>query len=141
MKALQRLHERAVVVTRESTYGHGPTFCGSILLKLPSWPRVSTTASTRPTRSTGARERGTPVGPPPPASAWGPDHYDVIQDGRDIGRIFKPRACAPPQPWECAITGAIVKPSHGFAATGDEAKAKFAETWALVVGAHSMTAG
>jgi len=27
------------------------------------------------------------------------------------------------------ITGAIVKPSHGFAATCDEAKAKFAETW------------
>jgi len=28
-----------------------------------------------------------------------------------------------------AITGAIVKPSHGFCVTLDEAKAKFAETW------------
>src|SRR5215510_12809067 len=35
----------------------------------------------------------------------------------------------PDEPLMWTITGAIVKPSHGFAATCDEAKAKFAETW------------
>jgi len=36
------------------------------------------------------------------------------------------------RPWEWAITGAVVMPhlpSHGFCATLDEAKAKFAKTW------------
>ena len=64
----------------------------------------------------------------------GPDDYDVIDaDGRDIGRIFRPGAGVPPErPWMWTITGAIVAPnlpSHGFAATLDEAKTKFAETW------------
>jgi len=67
------------------------------------------------------------------SGTWGPDDYDVIDgQGRDIGRISKPRAGVPPDhPWEWAITGAAVMPhlaSHGFCATRDEAKAKFAET-------------
>jgi hypothetical protein len=49
------------------------------------------------------------------SGTWGRDDYDVIQDGRDIGRIFKPKV------W--TITGSIVKPSHGFATSLDEAKA------------------
>jgi hypothetical protein len=56
----------------------------------------------------------------------------VIQDGRDIGRIFKPRAGVPPDhPWMWTITGAVAPrlPSHGFCASLDEAKAKFAEIW------------
>jgi hypothetical protein len=68
------------------------------------------------------------------SGTWGPDDYDVIDsNGRDIGRIFKPSAGAPedhPRMW--TITGAVVAPrlpSHGFCATLDEAKAKFAETW------------
>jgi len=68
------------------------------------------------------------------SGTWGPDDYDVIDSqGRDIGRISKPRAGVPPDhPWEWAITGAVVMPhfpSHGFCATREEAKAKFAETW------------
>jgi len=68
------------------------------------------------------------------SGAWGPDDYDVIDSqGREIGRIAKPRAGVPPDhPWEWAITDAVVMshlPSHGFCATRDEAKAKFAETW------------
>jgi hypothetical protein len=46
VNALQRLHERAAAVTRESI-GHGPTFCGSIPLRLRNWPFVNTTARTR----------------------------------------------------------------------------------------------
>jgi len=68
------------------------------------------------------------------SGTWGPDDYDVIDSqGRDIGRISEPRAGVPPDhPWEWAITGAVVMPhfpSHGFCATREEAKAKFAETW------------
>jgi hypothetical protein len=68
------------------------------------------------------------------SGTWGLDDYDVIDSrGRDIGRISKPRTGAPTdRPWEWAITGAVVMPqlpSHGFCATRDEAKAKFAETW------------
>ena len=52
------------------------------------------------------------------SGTWGPDDYDVIDSqGRDIGRISKPRAGVPPDhPWEWAITGAVVMPhlrSHG----------------------------
>jgi hypothetical protein len=67
------------------------------------------------------------------SGTWGPDDYDVFQDGRDIGCIFKPRAGAPEGlPWMWTITGAVVMPhllSHGHCASLDEAKAKFAETW------------
>ena len=67
------------------------------------------------------------------SETWGPDDYDVIQNGRGIGRIFKPRAGVPPDHyWMCSITGAVVMPhlpSHGFCASLDEAKAKFVETW------------
>jgi hypothetical protein len=52
------------------------------------------------------------------SGTWGPDDYDVIWEGRDIGRIFKPRAGVPPDhPWMWTITGAVVAPrlpSHGF---------------------------
>ena len=57
----------------------------------------------------------------------------MIQGGRDMGRIFKPKAGAPPDhPWMWTITAAVVAlrpPSHGFCASLEEAKAKFAETW------------
>jgi len=57
----------------------------------------------------------------------------IDTNGRDIGRIFKPRAGVPADhPWMWTITGAVVAPrlpSHGFCASLDEAKAKFAETW------------
>ena len=57
----------------------------------------------------------------------------IDADGRDIGRIFRPGAGVPSErPWMWTITGAVVAPTvsnHGFAATLDEAKAAFAETW------------
>jgi hypothetical protein len=71
------------------------------------------------------------------SGTWGPDDYDVIQDGRDIGRIFKPRAGAPDgTPWMWTITGAIVTPSHGFCASLDEAKAEFAKAWRAWLALH-----
>jgi hypothetical protein len=68
------------------------------------------------------------------SGTWGPDDYDVIQDGRDIGGVFSmpALACLPIGPWMWTITRAVMMPalpSHGFCASLDEAKAKFAETW------------
>ena len=67
------------------------------------------------------------------SGTWGPDDYDVIHNGRDIGRIFKPGAgISPDNRWMLTITGALDVPrlpSHGFCASLNEAKAKFAETW------------
>jgi hypothetical protein len=87
-----------------------------------------------------ARTKGRSAAPRPrhaskrSSGTWGPDDYDVIDAaGRDIARIMKERAGVPPdQPWMWTITGAVLMPalpSHGFCASLDEAKAKFAETW------------
>jgi hypothetical protein len=63
------------------------------------------------------------------SGTWGPDDYDVIQDGRDIGRLFKPGAGVPPKhPWMWPVVAPRLQ-SHGFCASLDEAKTKFAETW------------
>ena len=67
------------------------------------------------------------------SGTWGPDDYDMMWEGRDIGRIFKPGAGVPddhPSIW--TITGAVVAPhlpSHGHCASLEDAKAKFADTW------------
>jgi hypothetical protein len=56
------------------------------------------------------------------SGTWGPNDYDVVQDGRDIGRIFYAGAGVPlDRPWMWTITGAVVMPalpaasSHGGA--------------------------
>jgi hypothetical protein len=76
------------------------------------------------------------------SGTWGPDDYDVIHDGRDIGRIFMPRAEVPADyPWMWTITGAVVMPhfpSHGFCASLEEAKAKFCRDVARMVGWRSI---
>jgi hypothetical protein len=68
------------------------------------------------------------------SGTWGPDDWDVIDaHGRDIGRIFKASGGVPEdRPWQWTITGAVVAPrlpSHGFAASREEAMAAFAGTW------------
>src|SRR5262249_9829382 len=63
------------------------------------------------------------------SGTWGSDDYDVIDgDGRDIGRIFHAGAGVPAdRPWMWTITGAVggpALPSHGFAATTEEAQVR-----------------
>jgi hypothetical protein len=60
------------------------------------------------------------------------DDYDVLDGERAIGRIFRSASAPQDRPWMWTITGAVVAPrlpSHGFAATLDEAKTAFAENW------------
>jgi hypothetical protein len=60
------------------------------------------------------------------------DDYDVLSGESRVGRIFRSASAPQDRPWMWTITAAVVAPlvpSHGFAATLDEAKTAFAETW------------
>jgi hypothetical protein len=66
------------------------------------------------------------------ASASTPDDYDVWDNTRAIGRIFRSSSAPTDRPWMWTITGAVVAPrlpSHGYTATLDEAKMAFAKAW------------
>jgi hypothetical protein len=66
------------------------------------------------------------------ATAGTPDDYDVLSEGRAVGRIFRSSSAPQDRPWMWTITGAVVAPrlpSHGFTATLDDAKMAFAQTW------------
>jgi len=69
------------------------------------------------------------------------DDYEVMSDGRAIGRIYRPHAGAPRDlPWEWTITGAVVAPAfrnQGFEPTFEEAKTAFATTWRAWLGHNS----
>jgi hypothetical protein len=61
-----------------------------------------------------------------------PEDYDVVSGERRVGRIFRSSTAPQDRPWMWTITAVVVAPrlpSHGFAATLDDAKAAFAETW------------
>jgi len=64
--------------------------------------------------------------------------FTVRTSALDIGRIFKLRAGVPDGfPWMWRITGAVVAlhlPSHGFCASLEEAKVKFARDVARLAG-------
>jgi hypothetical protein len=65
------------------------------------------------------------------ASAGTPDDYDVLNDTRAIGRIFRSNSAPTDRPWMWTM-GVVVAPrlpSHGFCATLDDAKAAFATTF------------
>jgi hypothetical protein len=71
------------------------------------------------------------------ATAGTPDDYDVLSEGRAVGRIFRSSSAPQDRPWMWTITGAVVAPrlpSHGFTATREEAQAAFAETWRRATG-------
>jgi hypothetical protein len=67
------------------------------------------------------------------SSQWRGEDYDVLADGKVVGRILEEGSRFGPLElrWDWSIT-AIVPASpatHGTAATLDEAKAKFRESW------------
>ena len=61
------------------------------------------------------------------------DDYDVLEDGKVIGRIFRVPAAAPEgRPWMWASGHGghhIERAAHGYAATREEAMSAFAKSW------------
>jgi hypothetical protein len=69
-----------------------------------------------------------------PSGEWGDDDYDVLAEGKVIGRIYEGgSASTPPElRWFWSITEVVRVPdvvTHGHAPTLDSAKAKLRENW------------
>jgi hypothetical protein len=58
--------------------------------------------------------------------------YDVLEDGKVVGRIFHLEAAAPqgrPWMWASGHGGHIERAAHGYEATREAAMAAFANSW------------
>jgi hypothetical protein len=66
-----------------------------------------------------------------PSGQWNEDDFDVITDGFVVGRIFKVNAAPVGQPWWTLAFGHHEDrtPTHGYAATREEAMKAFAKSW------------
>jgi hypothetical protein len=67
-----------------------------------------------------------------PSGEWNEDDFDVIADGFVVGRIFKVNAAPVGQPWMWTLAFGHHEdrtPTHGYAATREEAMKAFAKSW------------
>jgi hypothetical protein len=66
---------------------------------------------------------------------WQDEDYDVLADGKVIGRIYEQGSIGEPPElrWFCSITEiappAVQNKTYGHAATREEAMAKFRDAW------------
>ena len=63
-----------------------------------------------------------------PSGEWNDDDYDVLADGAVVGRIFKVNAAPVGMPWMWTLAFAhheVRTPTHGYAATREDAMAAF----------------
>jgi hypothetical protein len=71
-----------------------------------------------------------------PSGQWQDEDYDVFDDDRDVGRIY--RANAHQELWFWGVSFQVIRrKSYGYAATLDDAKAAFRveyETWKSCAG-------
>jgi hypothetical protein len=67
---------------------------------------------------------------------WGPDDFDVLEDGAVVGRIFKVPNAPPEKPWMWASghNRQIRRAAHGYAETREAAMAAFAKSWRQELG-------
>src|SRR5512132_2495191 len=64
-----------------------------------------------------------------PSGEWNDDDFDVLADGVVVGRIFKAHAAPVGQPWMWTLAFGHHEdhtPTHGYAATREEALKVFA---------------
>jgi hypothetical protein len=67
-----------------------------------------------------------------PSGEWGEDDYDVLEDSAVVGRIFKVHAAPVGTPWMWTLAFGHHEdrtPTHGNAATREDAMAAFAKSW------------
>jgi hypothetical protein len=63
---------------------------------------------------------------------WSEDDFDVLADGVVAGRIFKANAAPVGSPWMWTLAFGHHEdrtPTHGYAATREEAMKAFAKSW------------
>ena len=63
---------------------------------------------------------------------WGEDDYDVLAEGKVVGRTFKSAAAPVGTPWFWTLAYSHLEgrtPTHGYAATREAAMAAFAKSW------------
>ena len=63
---------------------------------------------------------------------WNDDDYDVLADGAVVGRILKVHAAPVGSPWMWTLAFGYHQdrtPTHGYAATREDAMAAFAKGW------------
>jgi hypothetical protein len=67
-----------------------------------------------------------------PSGEWNDDDYNVLSDGTVVGRIFKVNAAPVGTPWMWTLALGFHEdrtPTHGYAATREDAMAAFAKSW------------
>src|SRR5256714_13543854 len=69
-----------------------------------------------------------------PSGQWQDEDYDVLADGKVVGRIYEDASASTPPDmrWFWSILEVIRVPgvrTHGHAPTLDESKAKFRDNW------------
>jgi hypothetical protein len=67
-----------------------------------------------------------------PSGEWSDDDYDVLADGKMVGRIFKVHAAPVRTPWMWTLAFGEHEdrtPTHGYEVTREAAMAAFAKSW------------
>ena len=67
-----------------------------------------------------------------PSGEWSEDDFDVLEDGAVVGRIFKAAASPVGSSWMWTLIFPHHQgrsPTHGYAATREDAMAGFAKSW------------
>ncbi len=66
-----------------------------------------------------------------PGGPWDPDDYDVFEGDQHVGRIMRTHHAPADQPWFWTITVRAPQgpTDRGYAASRDEAMAKFKAAW------------
>jgi hypothetical protein len=67
-----------------------------------------------------------------PSGEWDDDDYDVLADGAVAGRILKVHSAPVGSPWMWTLAFGHHEdrtPTHGYAATREDAMAAFAKSW------------
>ena len=62
---------------------------------------------------------------------WNQDDFDVLENGKIVGRICKEQAAPEGRPWMWASGhgGHIERAAHGYKPTGEAAMTAFAKSW------------
>ena len=60
---------------------------------------------------------------------WSEDDYDVLCEGADVGRIFKPDAAPAGMPWMWTMLFDYRWPTHGYEPTREAVMAAFTKSW------------